>query len=108
MILKRLQVTYNVKRQRVRESPLVERSVFIKILQARLPGHAVMTIFKSQGEEWKKVVVCFEIHQRLDDASRVVALTRATERCRVYVPKAWRDDGMPKGKSRTTPTPVLP
>lgn len=88
--------------------PLVERSVFIKILQARLPGHAVMTIFKSQGEEWKKVVVCFEIHQRLDDASRVVALTRATERCRVYVPKAWRDDGMPKGKSRTTPTPVLP
>ena len=55
-------------------------------LHRLLPRHTVMTIFKSQGSEWKNVIVAIEITQILADVpTRVVALTRATERCDAYV-----------------------
>ena len=69
-------------------------------LKLQLPKHDVMTIYKSQGSEWSKVIVSYEICCPLDDASRIVALTRATKECAVFVPMAWKDNGLPR-KRRT-------
>ena len=60
-----------------------------------LPDSTVMTIFASQGLEWENVVVFYGTRQAVDNQTRVVALTRATRLCWVFVPREWNDDGMP-------------
>ena len=69
--------------------------------RAASPHSKVMTIFASQGMEWENVVVFYGIRKAVDNQTRVVALTRATRRCWVFVPREWNDDGMPRKVSRT-------